>query len=51
MKIWKEDMLGVLATAEEVRKENGRDNVFINNENSLQFLIKIISTNPKDFQI
>lgn len=49
MKIWKEDILGVLGTIEEVRKENGRDNVFINNENSLQFLIKIISTNPEGF--
>ncbi|UJS27849.1 AAA family ATPase [Macrococcoides canis] len=49
MKIWKEDLIGVLATADEIHKENGRDNIFVNNENSLQFLIKIISTNPEGF--
>lgn len=42
-------MIGTLAESKEMYREAWKDSVFINNYNSLQFAIKLISDKPEDF--
>ncbi|HEU4964142.1 MAG TPA: AAA family ATPase [Bacilli bacterium] len=48
-KKWDLDLVGALASAEYVEEKMGREAVFINNQNSLQFNIKLISQTPENF--
>jgi hypothetical protein len=48
-KKWEEDVVGILAPQDYVAERTGRQAVFINNQNSLQFYIKIISVTPSSF--
>ena len=48
-KKWNVDILGVLATAEEMDYFLGKNEVFINNTDTLQFYIKILSQEPDNF--
>lgn len=46
---WNVDFVGVLAEESEVNERDGRNSIFINNTNSIQFYIKIISEKPYSF--
>lgn len=48
-KKWNVDFAGILVTDEEVDITIGRNPVFINNQNTLQFNLKIISNPPSSF--
>lgn len=43
------DLIGILATSDEIEKSYGKENIFINNERYIQFYVKIISTTPYDY--
>ncbi|MCL6454728.1 MAG: AAA family ATPase [Alicyclobacillus sp.] len=48
-KIWDVDVLGVLAEEEYVRDRTGRSNCFINTQNVIQFLVRLVSKPPETF--
>lgn len=48
-KKWDLDLVGSLASAEYVEEKTGREAVFVNNQHSLQFNIKLISQTPENF--
>ncbi|MEB7434518.1 McrB family protein [Staphylococcus pasteuri] len=45
----KVDLIGVLATEEEINKAYNKENIFVNTNDSIQFYIKLISTTPYDY--
>ncbi|WP_394877501.1 McrB family protein [Mammaliicoccus lentus] len=45
----KVDLIGVLASSEDIRRVYDKENIFINNEGYIQFYIKLISTTPYDY--
>ncbi|OHR52832.1 McrB family protein [Staphylococcus sp. HMSC061G12] len=45
------DLIGVIATPEEVSSVYGKENIFINNNNYIQFYVKVISTTPYDYPV
>lgn len=45
----KVDLIGILATEEEINKAYNKENIFINSNDSIQFYIKLISTTPYDY--
>ncbi|MCY0903126.1 MAG: hypothetical protein OWU32_13265, partial [Firmicutes bacterium] len=48
-KLWDVDMVGVLATEDYVRQKTGKACVFINNQNAVQFSVRLISETPGNF--
>ncbi|OEK79677.1 hypothetical protein AST03_06855 [Staphylococcus equorum] len=45
----KVDLIGILATEEEINKAYNKENIFINSNDYIQFYIKLISTTPYDY--
>ncbi|EOB8932831.1 hypothetical protein ACIXJ0_001552 [Staphylococcus aureus] len=45
----KVDLIGILATEEEISKAYNKENIFINSNDFIQFYIKLISTTPYDY--
>ncbi|UXR33018.1 hypothetical protein [Staphylococcus simulans] len=45
------DLIGVIATPEEVSSVYGKENIFVNNNNYIQFYVKVISTTPYDYPV
>ncbi|WP_394856282.1 McrB family protein [Staphylococcus borealis] len=45
----KVNLIGVIATSEEVKRTYDKERVFINKNNDIQFYVKIISTTPYDY--
>lgn len=45
----KVDLVGILATEEEINKAYNKENIFINSNDFIQFYIKLISTTPYDY--
>ncbi|MCG9803882.1 McrB family protein [Staphylococcus argenteus] len=45
----KVDLIGILATEEEISKAYSKQNIFINSNDFIQFYIKLISTTPYDY--
>ncbi|HHA7021205.1 TPA: McrB family protein [Staphylococcus aureus] len=45
----KVDLIGILATEEEISKVYNKENIFINSNDFIQFYIKLISTTPYDY--
>lgn len=45
----KVDLIGILATEEEISKAYNKQNIFINSNDFIQFYIKLISTTPYDY--
>lgn len=45
----KVDLIGVLASSEDIRRVYDKENIFINNGGYIQFYVKLISTTPYDY--